>query len=293
MEHGASTAQDDANVISDSQHDAHQLPAGLSAGELKLCCAAAYQSDWARLLLGESFHPGSLALTERLGALLELGPDRRVLDVAAGQGTSALFLAQRFGCEVVGVDYGGDSVCKAAEAAERAGLAHLVQFEQGDAERLAFADEAFDAVICECAFCTFPDKRAAASEFRRVLRSGGQVGLSDLTRSGAVPESLQGLLAWIACIADAQPLDQYARYLEEAGLRVALTEQHDDALSSLVREIRTRLLGAELLVKLKKIDLPNADFEQAKALARAASEAVKAGTFGYAVVMAARPDERY
>jgi arsenite methyltransferase len=33
------------------------------------------------------------------------------------------------------------------------------------AERLPFADGSFDAVICECAFCTFPDKQAAANEF--------------------------------------------------------------------------------------------------------------------------------
>ena len=38
-------------------------------------------------------------------------------------------------------------------------------------------------MICECAFCTFPDKRAAASEFARVLKPGGKVGLSDLTRA--------------------------------------------------------------------------------------------------------------
>ena len=44
-----------------------------------------------------------------------------------------------------------------------ADIAHLVRFEQGDAERLAFTDGQFDAVICECAFCTFPDKSAAAN----------------------------------------------------------------------------------------------------------------------------------
>ncbi len=266
------------------------LPGALDASELKLCCAAAYQSGWARLLLGESFHPGGLALTERLGTLLGLGPGQRVLDVAAGQGASAIFLARRFGCEVVGVDYGGDSVRKATEAAERAGVAHLVRFEQGDAERLAFADMTFDALICECAFCTFPDKRAAASEFGRVLRPGGRVGLSDLTRAGPVPADLQGLLAWIACIADAQPVDQYARYLQGVGLDVDLIEPHNEALSGMVQGIRARLLGAELLVKLKKIDLPNANFEQARALARAAAEAVKAGTFGYALMTAAKPD---
>ncbi|HEU5198673.1 MAG TPA: methyltransferase domain-containing protein [Ktedonobacterales bacterium] len=258
------------------------------AAELKSCCAALYQSDWARLLLGESFHPGGLALTERLGALLELGPGKRLLDVAAGQGASALFLARRFGCEVVGVEYGSESVRKANAAAEAAGVAHLVHFQQGDAERLPVEDERFDAVICECAFCTFPHKRAAAAEFSRVLRPGGRVGLSDLTRAGAVPPSLQGLLAWIACIADAQPLERYVQYLADASLRVDLTEAHDGALSSLVQDIRTRLLGAELLVKLKKIDLPAADFEQAKTLARAAADAVKQGNFGYAIVTAVK-----
>jgi arsenite methyltransferase len=265
------------------------LPGSVDASELKACCAAAYQSEWARLLLGESFHPGGLTLTERLGMLLDLGPGWHVLDVAAGQGASAVFLARCFGCEVVGVDYGGDFARQAADAAERAGVAHLVRFEQGDAERLSFADATFDALICECAFCTFPDKRAAASEFRRVLRPGGQVGLSDLTRAGPVPADLQGLLAWIACIADAQPTDEYARYLQAAGLHVDCIEPHDEALSSLVQGVRARLLGAELLVKLKKIDVPAVDFEQARALARAAARAVKAGTFGYAVMTATKP----
>jgi ubiquinone/menaquinone biosynthesis C-methylase UbiE len=262
---------------------------GTTDAELKSCCAAAYQSDWARLLLGESFHPGGMALTERLGALLELGPGNRVLDVAAGQGASALFLAQRFGCEVVGVEYGDEAVCAANTAAEAAGLAQWVSFQQGDAERLPVEDGRFDAVMCECAFCTFPDKRAAASEFARVLRPGGKVGLSDLTRFDAVPEALQDLLAWIACIADAQPLECYVQYLQSAGLTVDLTEAHHEALYQMLEEIRARLLGAELLVKLKRLDLPMVNFEQAKSLARAASDAIKKGTFGYALVLATRP----
>ncbi len=265
------------------------MHSSVDAAEVKSCCAAVYQSDWARLLLGESFHPGGLELTGRLGTLLELGPDKRVLDVAAGQGASALYLGQRFGCEVLGVDYGGDSVRKANEAATAAGLGRLVRFRQGDAERLLVDDASFDAVLCECAFCTFPDKRAAAAEFARVLRPGGRVGLSDLTRSGEVPPALEGLLAWVACIADAQPLDRYAEYLQGAGLRVDLTEPHSDALSTLVQEIRAKLLGAELLVKLKRLDLPAVNFEQAKTLARAAADAIKAGKLGYAIVAATKP----
>lgn len=257
--------------------------------EVKVCCAAAYQSDWARMLLGTSFHPGGMALTQRLGALLNLAPGVRVLDVAAGQGASAIFLAQQFGCEVLGIDYGEDSVRAATQAAEAAGVAHLVRFEHGDAERLAAQDGTFDAVICECAFCTFPDKPTAAAEFRRVLRPGGRVGISDLTRAGEVPDDLQGLLAWIACIADAQPLEEYSRYMTEASLHVDLVETHDEALGDMVHDIRTKLLGAELLMKLKKVDVPNVDFEQARTMARAASDAVKAKQFGYAVLLATKP----
>lgn len=260
------------------------------ATEMKTCCANVYQTEWARLILGESFHPGGLELTDHLGAAIDLGPGQCVLDVASGQGMSAIRLAQTFGCTVLGVDYGADSVANATAAAEAAGVAHLVSFRQGDAERLPMPDATFDAVICECAFCTFPDKPTAAAEFQRVLRPGGRVGLSDLTRSGPLPANLQGLLAWIACIADAQPSDDYVRYLADAGLTVNVVEPHNAALSEMVRAIQGKLLGVELMSKLKQIDLPpTVDLDQAKALARSAAQAIAAGTFGYAVITATKP----
>ncbi|PMV36411.1 methyltransferase type 11, partial [Pseudomonas sp. FW305-3-2-15-C-R2A1] len=90
-----------------------------------------------------------------------LGPHTRVLDVAAGRGASALILATLFGCEVVGLDYSRKNVEMATHEAARHGLGDKVAFYCGDAERLPFEDDAFDAIICECALCTFPDKEAA------------------------------------------------------------------------------------------------------------------------------------
>ena len=90
------------------------------SAELKSCCAAVYQSDFARMLLGDSFHPGGQRLTARLGEHLGLGPGSRVLDVASGKGESAIFLARQFGCEVVGVDFGPQSVGEANTRAEGA-----------------------------------------------------------------------------------------------------------------------------------------------------------------------------
>jgi SAM-dependent methyltransferase len=174
-----------------------------AGAELKSCCATAYQSDFARLLLGDSFHPGGLALTARLGELLALSPRDRVLDVASGRGESAIFLAGRFGCRVTGIDFGAANIAESRLRAEVASVANLVRFEPGDAELLDDPDGSFDVDLSECAYCTFPDKRAATSEFARVLRPGGRLGLSDLTRYGALPVELSGLLAWIVCIGDA------------------------------------------------------------------------------------------
>jgi ubiquinone/menaquinone biosynthesis C-methylase UbiE len=266
-----------------------EIEAGdVSLSAVKHCCATMYESDAARLLLGESFHPGGTKLTGRLGQIMDLTPRSRVLDVAAGKGTSAIFLATRFGCEVMGIDYGRKSVEEADRIAKDMGLRERVSFQRADAERLPFADGSFDAVICECAFCTFPNKQAAADEFARVLRSGGQVGLSDLTRNGALAPELDGLLSWIACIADAQPLAAYAALLSAAGLKVQVTEAHDAALTELVDQMRLRLFAADVTVGLRKLALPGFDFETAKKLAKHALQAIKEGRLGYAIVTASK-----
>jgi ubiquinone/menaquinone biosynthesis C-methylase UbiE len=262
------------------------------ADTTKACCAELYAGDWARLLLGDTLHPGGLVLTERLGVLLGVHAESRVLDLAAGRGASALHLARVFGCHVVGVDYSDRSVSVAREAAATEGVSDRISFSVGDAEMLnAFDDNTFDAVVCECAYCTFPNKAAAAREIARVLRPAGRFGLSDLTRSGPLPLELQGLLPWVACIADASPVQHYMDDCERAGLRVEYVEAHDEALAELVRQIRGRLVGAELLAKLQRLELPGAfaGFDQAKALGRAAAESIESGTLGYSLIVAAKP----
>ncbi len=255
---------------------------------IKQCCATFYGSDLARILLGDSFHPGGVRLTQRTGELLGLTPDAHVLDVAAGQGTSALHLAKSFGCRVTGIDLSEANIVAARAAAESLGLAGRVHFELADAERLPFSDATFDAIVCECAFCTFPGKAVAAAEFARVLKDGGAVGISDLTRTVDRLPELEGLLAWIACIGDALPVGEYAAILSDAGLVVKKTELQDDALAEMVRGIQARLLGVEIAYGLGKLNIPGLDLSAAKEFARVAAEAIRGGKLGYAILIARR-----
>jgi arsenite methyltransferase len=249
---------------------------------IKGCCATAWESDAASWLLGDSFHPGGLTLTERLGRALKLTPQTRVLDLACGRGTSALFLADCFGCEVVGIDLSEGNIQVARKRALSRGLASRVSFERRDGEMTCFPDEAFDAVLCECAFCLFPDKGKAAREIARLLRRGGFLGLSDIVRSDALPAEFDALESWIACVADAQPIETLVDVFGAAGLTLTNVENHREALTALVDDVRGRLFGAEVLSGLQKIRWPDFDFKAANRLARLAQDAALRGALSYA-----------
>ena len=67
-----------------------------------------------------------------------------------------------------------------------------------------------------------------------------------------------------------------------------VTESHDEALLEMVNQVRTKLLGAEIMVGLKKLDLPGIDLTAAKQMAHAALYAIQQGSLGYAIICAAK-----
>jgi arsenite methyltransferase len=274
--------------MSTVEHQRAIGPGGLSPTAIKQCCAAVYDSEAVKLLVGDSLHPGGAELTVRLGRILNLGPQARVLDIAAGRGASAIALATQFGCEVIGIDYSLRNVVAAKHAATERGLSAKLTFYCADAEQLPFADASFDAIVCECALCTFPEKQSAAAEFARVLRAGGRLGLSDLTRQGALPAELENLVSWVACIADARPLADYVTLLTAEGLEILTTEEQNGALLDLANQIRTRLLVAEVAMRLNKLALPGLDIATVKDFAQHTINAIKTGKIGYAIMAAAK-----
>ncbi len=254
--------------------------------EIKVCCATFYQSDIVRMLFSDVFHPGGLALTRHLGEEIELGPVDRVLDVACGRGSSAVHLAKHFGCHVTGVDYGSENMAAAGALAAESRVTHLTTFRQGDADRLPFDDGAFDAVISECSFCTFPEKATAAAEMARVLGPGGRLGLTDVVVCGPLPDDIQSLLAWVACVAGAATPEDYVSVLQGVGFTSFTLEDQPDALLDMVAGVRRKLFAVELAAGLGKLDLGSLDLDEGKRLARHAVELIESGLVGYVLIVA-------
>ncbi len=256
----------------------------LATDEIKSCCAAAYGSPAARILLGASFHPGGVGLTRQLIRPLSLDERSVAVDVACGPGTSALELARETGCAVIGIDLSPANVAEAQRAADAAGLAKQISFLVGDAEALPLEDGSVDGALCECALCTFPDKRTAVRELARVLKPGARLALSDMTADIArLPDELCTVQAWVACIADARPLDEIAELLGDEGFAVESVDRHDDALVELLDRVAARLKVLAMTAALNPGDL-----ERGSDLAALARNAVTAGTLGYGSLIASR-----
>ena len=101
----------------------------------------------------------------------------RVLDVACGTGIVARRATSRVGDEgdVTGIDI-NDGMLAVAERADEA--QPQIEWRQGDATDLPFADERFTVVCCQQALQFFDDPRGALVEMRRVLETDGRAALS-------------------------------------------------------------------------------------------------------------------
>lgn len=109
---------------------------------------------------------------ERVFGLLELRPGVRLLDVGAGSGWPALYLAQISGCDLVMVDIPLASLRIARERAVADGLARRCEIIAADAAALPFRDASFDACNHSDVLCCTPDKLGVLQSCRRVARDG-------------------------------------------------------------------------------------------------------------------------
>ena len=129
---------------------------------------------------------------------------------------------------------------RARETAEREGVADRTEFRVADAQGLPFEDDTFDAAITESVTVFPEDKQRAVTEYARVTKPGGYVGLNEATWLKVPPPP--EIVAWAsqdlgACV---KPLtsDDWTGLLEDAGLTDITVN---------VREVRPRREAKELV----------------------------------------------
>lgn len=144
-------------------------------------------------------------------------PGMRILDLAAGTGTSSAALAAR-GANVVAADFSEGML---AEGRRRHAGNPLIEFVHADATALPFEDDSFDAATISYGLRNVSDPRKALAEMRRVVKPGGIAVIAEFSTPPSKlvrgPYSLYGRYALprIAGLINREAAEAY-RYLNES-----------------------------------------------------------------------------
>jgi len=152
-------------------------------------------------------------------AIAALGIDgaSRVLDVGAGLGGPARYMAQRTGCHVTALELQADIDGIARSLTGRCGLADRVTHRCGDVLTATLAANAHDALVSWLAFYHIADHQALFAKAIATLKPGGRLYVEDLFRHGdfntdeqhAVTEKIYGQTLHLR--------DDYVGVLRDAG----------------------------------------------------------------------------
>lgn len=160
---------------------------------------------------------------------LDVQAGERVLEIGYGTGNTMLHLAAAVGESgtVAGIDVSTGMQEVATRKLDANGFADRVQLSVGDARKLSYEDNSFDAVFASFTLELFPleDIPAVLAEVARVLKPGGRLGVVSMATvlEGEKSSSLEKTYVWMhqhfPHIVDCQPID-VVRFVEEAGLAI-------------------------------------------------------------------------
>jgi sarcosine/dimethylglycine N-methyltransferase len=156
---------------------------------------------------------------EQMAGWVRLSPDTKVLDVGAGFGGAARFLAKTYGCRVTCLNLSELENERNRMLNREQGLDHLVEVVDGSFEDLPFEDNAYDVVWSQDSFLHSGDRSRALEEAVRVLRPGGELIFTDpMTADGCPPSALTPILDRLRLESMGSP-DFYRRHLYRLGMR--------------------------------------------------------------------------
>jgi ubiquinone/menaquinone biosynthesis C-methylase UbiE len=119
-------------------------------------------------------------LIERLGEMLHLTSESKLLDVACGMGPQDVYLARKFPVgSIDALDLLPEHLEHASRRVREAGLQDRIEFHQGTATKLPFPDTSFTHVLSVEGLIHFNTRSMFFRECHRVLKPGGRVVFAD------------------------------------------------------------------------------------------------------------------
>lgn len=124
------------------------------------------------------------------GHLQSLRPGCRVIDLGAGYGGAARFLAKKYDCHVVALNLSEEQNCRDREINKAQGLEDKVEVVDASFEAIPYPDESFDVVWSQDAILHSGDRAKVLAEAARVLKPGGELIFTDPMQTDDCPDGV-------------------------------------------------------------------------------------------------------
>lgn len=180
-------------------------------------------TDWARTYARQDYlTPGAAETVDMFARRARPDETMRVLDVAPGKGEAAISLAERFGCQAIGLDAYAEFVELARTRSRARAADGLVSFVRGDGQRLPFRAGAFDGAMC-IGGPSIVGAEGCLGELARVVRPRGVVVVSDLVWRVGNHVVLGPEYGWLAEYDYRVSVDDWAVLMAACGLALEET----------------------------------------------------------------------
>ncbi len=212
----------------------------------------------------------------------------KILDVGCSTGYITRYIAQRFDCEIIGIDLSELIIKIAQEEANNLNLTNI-SFQTANVEKIPFPDNSFDIVYGEAITALVPDPIRVINEYKRVLKPGGKIATLDAFMKESVTDEFADeineiMTNVIGTKIKIKTLQEWKKIYQETGLQeVKINDYYEDIFKrpysfKQMAKITFRMLFHMITnKKVRQKVFPTLKF------ARKFQNALKGDSFGYLI----------
>lgn len=183
--------------------------------------------------------------------LPEIKEDTSILDLGAGYGGAARYMAKKFGCKVECLNLSETENKRNEEKNREQGLDHLITVHGGNFESIPFPQDSYDIIWSEDSFLHSDNKEKIFEEVARVLKPGGHFIFTDPMQADDCPEDVLEPILKRIHLKEMGSVKKYRNLAAKNGMEEVAVDEMPEQLTNHYSSVRKQLIANE--EKLKEV----------------------------------------
>lgn len=208
------------------------------------------------------FQASQRTLQVMVSKLRHIDQNTKILDIGAGYGGAARYLASGFQCKVSCLNLSEKQNKRNLKKNEEVGLSELIDVIAGEFEALPFEDNTFDIVWSQDAILHSGNKSQVFNEVYRVLKPQGYFIFTDPMQSDNCPEGVLGPILERIHLKEMASVKYYKQLASNLNMEIVDVVEMPEQLTNHYRRVQEELINnRDVLKDVCSLDYINRMYE--------------------------------